>query len=88
MPMQIKRGTNTQRLSYTPSEGELVFVTNYVSAAVDPLWIGDGTTVGGKTVSSSGSGLTELASDTTPELGGNLNLAGFEINVSQNDLHS
>jgi hypothetical protein len=80
MPMQIKRGTNTQRLSYTPSEGELVFVTNYVSAAVDPLWIGDGTTVGGKTVSSSGSGLTELASDTTPELGGNLNLAGFEIN--------
>ena len=78
--MQIKRGTNAQRLVYTPAEGELVFVTDYVSAGVDPLWIGDNTTLGGNTVSASGDGITDVESDTTPTLGGDLSLGGYEIN--------
>jgi hypothetical protein len=80
MPLQIKRGTNTQRLAYTPSQGELVYVTDYDTAGVAPVWIGTGDVgtpyaeVGGGS-----GGITELASDTTPELGGNLDLDGFEI---------
>ena len=80
MPLQIKRGTNTQRLAYTPVEGEIVYVTNYVAADVDPVWIGDGSTAGGVTISSSGSGITDIESDTTPALGGDLDLSGQEIN--------
>lgn len=82
MPLQIKRGTNDQRLTYTPAEGELVFVTDYVAEDVDPLWIGNAAgTLGGVSVSSAGGGgITELVSDTTPQLGGALDLNGFEIN--------
>jgi hypothetical protein len=82
MPLQIKRGTNTQRLAYTPSQGELVFVTDYSTAGVGPLWIGTGdvgTPYAEVSGSGGGGGLTELSEDTTPELGGNLDLAGFEI---------
>jgi hypothetical protein len=81
MPLQIKRGTNTQRLAYTPSQGELVFVTDYSTAGVGPLWIGTGDvgTPYAEVSGSGGGGLTELSEDTTPELGGNLDLAGFEI---------
>jgi hypothetical protein len=81
MPLQIKRGTNTQRLAYTPSQGELVFVTDYSTAGVGPLWIGTGDvgTPYAEVSGSGGGGLTELSEDTTPELGGNLDLAGFEV---------
>jgi hypothetical protein len=82
MALRLKRGTNAQRTGYTPEQGELIYVTDYVTASVSPLWIGDGSTVGGVQVSSAGGGggLTQVADDTTPELGGNLALAGFEIN--------
>jgi hypothetical protein len=80
MPLQIKRGTNTQRLAYTPSQGELVYVTDYDTAGVAPVWIGTGDVGTPYAEIGGGSGgITELASDTTPELGGNLDLAGFEI---------
>lgn len=45
--IKIKRGTNAQRMAFTPAMGEQVFVTDYVSAGVHPLYIGDGSTVGG-----------------------------------------
>ena len=81
MALRLRRGTNLQRLDFTPEQGELIYVTDYDTASVSPLWIGDGTTVGGVEVSSSGGGgITDVSSDTTPELGGNLSLAGFEIN--------
>ena len=82
MPLQIKRGTNTQRLAYTPSAGELVYVTDYDTAGVGPLWIGTGDvgTPYAEVSGSGGGGITELVSDTTPQLGGALDLNGFEIN--------
>ena len=81
MPLQIKRGTNTQRLAYTPSAGELVYVTDYDTAGVGPLWIGTGDvgTPYAEVSGSGGGGITELVSDTTPQLGGALDLNGFEI---------
>ena len=82
MALRLKRGTNAQRTAYTPEQGELIYVTDYSTASVSPLWIGDGSTIGGVEISSAGGGggLTQVADDTTPELGGNLALAGFEIN--------
>jgi hypothetical protein len=50
MALQIRRGTNAQRLLYTPIVGELVFVTDYLSADVDPIYVGDGITLGGVAV--------------------------------------
>tara|TARA_R110002126_G_scaffold213042_1_gene359483 strand:+ start:749 stop:2155 length:1407 start_codon:yes stop_codon:yes gene_type:complete len=47
MALQLRRGTNAQRLAITPAEGELIYVTNSVALDVSPLWVGDGTTVGG-----------------------------------------
>jgi hypothetical protein len=52
MALRLRRGTNTQRLSLTAQEGglkegELIFVTDYVTAGVSPLFIGDGTEAGG-----------------------------------------
>lgn len=83
MALRLKRGTNAQRTAYTPEAGELIYVTDYTTAGVSPLWLGDGTTAGGIDVSATGGGgggLTAVADDTTPELGGNLSLAGYEIN--------
>lgn len=39
---QLKRGTNADRTSYTPVEGELVYATD-----TKRVWVGDGTTAGG-----------------------------------------
>jgi len=86
MALRLRRGTNTQRTdpSFIPEEGELIYVTDYDTAGVSALWVGDGTTVGGNEVSSGSGGgggsLDNVADDTTPELGGNLSLAGYEIN--------
>lgn len=53
MGLRLRRGTNTQRQAVTFAEGELIFVTDYVTAGVSPLWIGDGSTAGGKEVETS-----------------------------------
>ena len=81
MALRIKRGTNAERLSYTPELGELIYVTDYESAGVSPVWIGDGSTTGGNEVSSGsgGSGITDIVNDTTPQLGGNLDLNSYDI---------
>lgn len=82
MALRIKRGTNAERLSYTPELGELIYVTDYSGASVGPLWVGDGTTVGGNQVSSGsggGGGGGDVVDDTTPQLGGNLDLNSFDI---------
>ena len=41
MALQLRRGTNAERLAMTPLPGELIMVTDYVSAGVPALWIGD-----------------------------------------------
>lgn len=45
MSLKIKRGTNSQRLTVVPAEGELVYATD-----IKKLFIGDGTTTGGNIV--------------------------------------
>lgn len=47
MALQIKRGTNLQRLELLLAQGEPFYVTDNVSLGVAPMWIGDGTTFGG-----------------------------------------
>lgn len=42
MALQIRRGTNAERLLITPLAGEIVYTTD-----TKELWIGDGTTLGG-----------------------------------------
>ena len=43
MPLQIRRGTDAERLgSFTPVEGELIYTTD-----TKKLYVGDGATVGG-----------------------------------------
>lgn len=42
MPLQLRRGTNAERLNITPVAGEPVFTTD-----TEKLFIGDGTTAGG-----------------------------------------
>lgn len=82
MALRIKRGTNAERLSYTPELGELIYVTDYSSAGVGPLWVGDGSTAGGNEASGSGGGgggITDIVGDTTPQLGGNLDLNSYDI---------
>lgn len=76
MPLRLRRGTNAERLAYTPVTGELIYTTD-----TKLVYVGDGTTAGGVAVGGgSGSGITDISQDLTPELGGNLDLAGFEIN--------
>lgn len=58
MALQIRRGTNAQRQlmsgANTPAAGELLFVTDWATAGVGPLWIGDGITAGGIEISGGG----------------------------------
>lgn len=76
MPLRLRRGTNAERLAYTPVTGELIYTTD-----TKLVYVGDGTTAGGVAVGGgSGSGITDISQDLSPELGGDLDLAGFEIN--------
>jgi hypothetical protein len=52
MPLQIRRGTDAERLgSFTPVEGELIYTTD-----TKKLYVGDGATVGGVAIDTVGSG--------------------------------
>lgn len=55
MAFQLRRGTNAQRLTLTPLQGELIYTTDTKS-----LYVGDGTTAGGTVVGSGGGGATDL----------------------------
>ena len=52
MPLQIRRGTDAERLgSFTPVEGELIYTTD-----TKKLYVGDGATVGGVAIDTVGGG--------------------------------
>lgn len=68
MALRLRRGTDAERLSITPLEGELIYTTD-----TKELYMGDGTTVGGNLVSG------ELIDDASPTLSGNLDLNGNDI---------
>lgn len=68
MALRIRRGTDAERLTITPALGELIYVTD-----TKDVYVGDGTTVGGNLVSG------DVLDDTSPQLGGNLDLNGNDI---------
>lgn len=74
MALQIRRGTNAERILITPLPGELIYVTDYLTAppGTNAVYVGDGSTLGGTPVAA------------TPTLAGNLvgniNLNNFQIN--------
>jgi hypothetical protein len=81
MALQIRRGVDGSgaggRLTITPGTGELIYTTD-----TKRLYIGDGTTVGGNIIS--GGGLNNVVEDTTPQLGGDLDLNGYKIVTAGN----
>lgn len=78
MALQIRRGSDVDRQGITPKAGEPIFTTD-----TKKLYIGDGATVGGIIVDTT-AGLTNIVEDTTPQLGGNLDLNNNTINGSGN----
>lgn len=76
MALQIRRGTDAQRRLYTPLVGELVFVTDYLTAEVDPIYVGDGVTQGGVAV-----GQNAVLSG---NMEGDINLNSFDITGTGN----
>jgi filamentous hemagglutinin len=71
MSLKLRRGTNAERLAFTPALGELIYTTDSKQ-----LYAGDGTTVGGTLVSYAGS--------VGGAMGSNLVLSGFNITGAGN----
>lgn len=70
MALKIRRGTDAERLTITPESGELLYTTD-----TKKVYVGDGAQAGGNIVS----GINNVVQDTTPSLGGNLDLNGNNI---------
>jgi hypothetical protein len=69
MALQIRRGL-AANLPASPADGELLYATD-----TNILYVGDG----GSAQAISGGGISNLVEDTTPQLGGNLDVNGFAI---------
>ena len=69
MALKLRRGTEAERVTAFVDIGEIVYVTD-----TKKLFVGDGATTGGILV-----GPTALSTETSPLLGGNLNLNGNNI---------
>ena len=72
MALQIRRGLEANRSAVTPDEGEFLYTTDQ-----SKLYVGNGTTPGGVLIT--GSGIGNVVEDTTPQLGGALDVNGFKI---------
>jgi len=70
MALRLRRGTEAERI-ITPEQGELLYVTD-----TKKVYVGDGATPGGILV---GPVDSSVLADTTPQLGGNLDLNGSNI---------
>jgi hypothetical protein len=77
MALQIRRGLATDRAAVTPAAGELLYTTDQ-----HKLYVGDGSTAGGTLVT--GSGISNLVEDTSPQLGGNLDVNSYSIVSTSN----
>ena len=72
MALQLRRGTSGTRTGIVPAAGELIYTTD-----TKLLYVGDGSTAGGTLIS--GGGLNDIVNDTTPQLGGSLDVNGYSI---------
>jgi hypothetical protein len=79
MALRLRRGTDAERGTITPLSGELIYTTD-----TKKLYAGDGTTVGGVLVGPPAASSFDLVNDTTPQLGGNLDLNGSNITGTGN----
>jgi len=75
MALQIRRGL-LANLPASPADGELLYATD-----TNKLYVGDGGTA---QEISGGSGLANVVEDTSPQLGGDLDLNGYKIVSSSN----
>ena len=74
MALKLRRGTDAERLTIVPLQGELIFTTD-----TKKLFVGDGAAQGGILVGPVDGSAFDLVNDTTPQLGGNLDLNGNNI---------
>lgn len=74
MALKLRRGTDAERQTIIPLQGELIYTTD-----TKKLYVGDGSTEGGVLVGPISQSDLDLLSDTTPQLGGNLDLNGNNI---------
>lgn len=74
MALRLRRGTDAERLLITPLQGELLFATD-----TKQIFVGDGATVGGVLVGPVDAETFDLVNDTTPQLGGDLDLNNNNI---------
>lgn len=74
MALQLRRGPTSQLTSITPAQGELIYVTDYASHNVSPLYVGDGVTAGGNPAGvynvNGFTGAVALTTNVIPEGGG------------------
>jgi hypothetical protein len=80
MTLKIRRGTNAERLTITPEEGELIFTTD-----TKKVFIGDGNTAGGLVVSDTGN--TNVAANgtsTNTSFLNFINTASIAVSVTAN----
>jgi len=74
MALRLRRGTDAERLTITPLQGELIYTTDTAK-----IYVGDGATQGGVLI-----GPYDLENDTTPQLAGDLDLNGNNITGTGN----
>lgn len=71
MALQIRRGTNAERLTITPLQGELIFTTD-----TQKVFVGDGTTLGGVAIS------TDTNSEDVQDIVGPMFTGGTHTGIS------
>jgi len=79
MALRLRRGTDAERQLITPLQGELIYATD-----TKKLYVGDGATGGGVLVGPLDATDTDLVNDTSPQLGGDLDLNGNNITGNGN----
>ena len=79
MALQLRRGSSGTRTGIVPADGELIYTTD-----TKLVYVGDGTTAGGNIISGGGGGINNVVEDTSPQLGGGLDVNGWGI-ISANN---
>ncbi|MEB5707358.1 hyaluronate lyase N-terminal domain-containing protein [Pantoea anthophila] len=75
--IQLKRGATAKVAAYTPLSGEMVLDTT-----TNKLYVGDGSTAGGKQVVASRIGVTDSSSATSGEIGGETENTSSSVSIS------
>ena len=75
MALRLRRGSDAERQLVTPLQGELIYATD-----TKKIYVGDGATLGGVLIGpTAADAFTSVVGDTTPQLGGDLDLNSNNI---------